>query len=295
MIPIWLLLTLFSACCLGFYDICRKHAVRENAVMPVLFLATCSGSLFFLLILCCNGSFISSAVCTPGDFFLILIKSLVVASSWTFVYYGVRDLPISIASPIRASSPLWTFIGSMILFHEIPTPVQALGMLCIFGGYLVFSLLGKLEGISFRKHRGIHYMLLGTWLGACSALLDKYLLNTLAIPRSTVQFWFSVDLVILLGMALLLRWCFLKKTVSGFQWRWTIPVTGILLIVADYLYFYAISMPEIQISVLSLVRRSSCVITFLCGAYLFRDKNILKKALALSAILLGIVLLALAD
>ena len=34
----WFLPTLISALGLGFYDICKKHAVKDNAVMPVLFL-----------------------------------------------------------------------------------------------------------------------------------------------------------------------------------------------------------------------------------------------------------------
>ena len=127
--------------------------------------------------------------------------------------------------------------------------------------------------------------------------IRKKALTLAAIPISflAVQYLLPLTLPFLLGAALLVRYGKCKMKIPDFQWRWTIPVTGILLIAADYLYFYAISLPDIQISVLSLVRRSSCVITFLCGAYLFHDKHIWKKAAALSIILLGIVLLALAD
>ncbi len=293
MIPAWMILILGSAFALGFYDICKKHAVRENSVMPVLFFSTVCGLITLILALLFSGTITEAAVCSWRDFLLILVKAVIVGSSWTFVYYAMRELPISIASPIRASSPLWTFIGSIFLFHEIPTVLQGIGMVCIFCGYVLFSLLGKLEGISFKKHKGIHWIFIGTFLGACSALFDKYLLGSLQMSRITVQFWFSVDLVFLLGTAWLVRAaCFGKK--HQFQWRWTIPATGILLIAADYLYFYAVSLPETQIAILSLVRRSSCVITFLFGAYLFHDRNIWKKMAALCAILLGILLLALA-
>ena len=44
----WLLPILGSAIGLGFYDLCKKHAVRDNSVMPVLFFATLSGAVFFL-------------------------------------------------------------------------------------------------------------------------------------------------------------------------------------------------------------------------------------------------------
>lgn len=291
-IPQWFLPIAASAVGLGFYDICKKHAVRENSVMPVLFFATLCGSMLFVCGTLISGSFRSAAACSPAQWILLMLKSLLVASSWTCVYYAMRELPISIAAPIRASSPMWTFIGGMILFHEFPTLFQAVGMLLIFVGYFLFSALGKLEGISFLSHKGIHLILLGTLLGSVSALYDKYLLNVLKIPRMTVQLWFSIDLVLVLGTAWLIRSFFGHK--HQFQWRWSIPLTGILLIAADFMYFYAVSLPDIQISILSLVRRCSCIVTFGVGAYYFHDENVRRKAFALLIILLGVALLALA-
>lgn len=292
-IPPWFLPVVASAIGLGFYDVCKKHAVRENSVMPVLFFATLSGSLFFLAGELLFGDFRTAASCSTRVFMLVFLKSLLVASSWTCVYYAMRDLPISLAAPIRASSPLWTFLGGLLLFHEIPTLAQAFGMVLIFGGYYFFSVLGKLEGFSFRRSRSVHLILLGTLLGAGSALYDKYLLNTLRIPRDTLQLWFSIDLVVILGLAWLVRRLVFRST-HRFEWRWTIPVTGILLILADYLYFHAVSMPDIHISILSLVRRCNCVVAFGFGVWLFHDANVKRKAVALIFILLGVAILGLA-
>jgi len=291
-LPLWLLPVLGSALMLGIYDFAKKHAVHENSVMPVLFYATFSGSLFYVIITLILGK-TSVILCPWGTWGMIWVKSLIVSASWICVYYAMRELPISIASPIRASSPLWTFFGSLILFHEVPTLWQAVGMILMFAGYYVFSVLGKLEGISFLKAKGIHLIVLGTLVGAGSALYDKFLLNVQHIPVGTVQFWFSVDLVVILGAAYAVRTlCFGQK--HPFRWRWSIPLTGILLIVADFLYFYAVSLPDIQISIVSLVRRSSCIVSFAAGAWFFRDVNVKKKAAALLLVLLGIVILALA-
>ncbi|MPM62010.1 hypothetical protein SDC9_108875 [bioreactor metagenome] len=292
-LPVWLAPILLSALGLGFYDLCKKHAVRDNPIMPVLFLATLSGSLFFVLGTAVSGGIGGMLDCTPLDLLLILAKSLLVAASWSCVYYAMRELPISIVAPVRATAPLWTFIGSLFLFHEIPTAWQGVAMLVIFTGYYLFSVIGKQEGISFLRHRGAHMVLLGTLLGSLSALYDKYLLGTLGMPRVLMQFHFSVDLVVILGLAWLIR-VFVRKSSRTFTWRWSIPVTGILLIVADWLYFYALSLPDTQISILSLLRRCSCVVTFVIGSFYFRDKNIKVKAAALAAILAGVVLLAVA-
>lgn len=290
--PAWLLPVIGSALALGFYDLCKKHAVRDNSVMPVLFYATLCGSALYIAITLITGSLTASAVCSVREWGLILLKSLLVATSWTCVYYAMRELPISIASPIRASAPLWTFLGSLVLFSEYPSLLQGIGMLAIFTGYYLFSVFGKLEGISFLRSQGIRLIILGTLLGATSALYDKYLMNVLKISPKIVQFWFSVDLVFILGTAFLIRDLFFGQK-HRFVWRWSILFTGVLLILADYLYFYAVSLPDIHISILSLVRRCSCVVTFAVGVYYFRDANIKRKAIALALILSGVFILAL--
>mgnify|MGYP000003108841 FL=1 len=292
-LPAWLPPILLSAFGLGFYDLCKKHAVRDNPIMPVLFLATLCGSTFFVLAVVVTGELGSVLFCGTRTWLLTFAKALLVAASWSCVYYAMRELPISIVAPVRATAPLWTFLGSLFLFREIPTPLQGIAMLVIFAGYYLFSVIGKQEGISFLHHRGAHMVLLGTLLGSISALYDKYLLGTLAIPRETMQFHFSVDLVLILGTA----WLIQSRFGSGarkFTWRWSIPATGVLLIIADWLYFYALSLPDTQISILSLLRRCSCVVTFAVGSFYFRDKNIKVKAAALAAILAGVVMLALA-
>ena len=293
-LPLWFLPILASAFGLGFYDLCKKHAVRDNPVMPVLFYATLCGSALFVAAALITGRFSSAIIAEPHHWLLILAKTILVATSWTCVYYAMRELPISIASPVRASAPLWTVIGGILLFHEIPSPLQGIGMLAIFIGYYLFSVFGKLEGISFARNKGIHFILLGTILGAASALYDKYLLGVAMIQRETLQLWFSIDLVFILGAAYLVRNFWSKDQKYTFHWRWSIPLTGILLIIADYLYFYAVSLPDVHISILSLIRRCNCIVTFVFGVWYFKETHIRQKAFALALILLGVFFLALA-
>ena len=44
----WLLLAFLSATLLGFYDVFKKQSLKDNAVLPVLFLNTLFSSLIFL-------------------------------------------------------------------------------------------------------------------------------------------------------------------------------------------------------------------------------------------------------
>ena len=285
----WLLPIIFSAVTLGFYDICKKDAVKNNSVMPTLFLATACGSMFFLLVTAVSGNLVSAVSCSLSHYLLTLLKSVIVSASWVCVFYAMRELPITLASPLRATAPMWTMIGGLLIFHETPTKLQAAGMFVIFIGYLLFNLIGKTEGFNW-KSKGIVLIVAGTLLGAISALFDKYLLNIVRIDRQVLQFYFSVNLVAVLGIALALRSCFGQK--HPFKWKWTIPLTGILLIIADYAYFYALSTDNAPISMVSMVRRCSCIVTFAVGAKLFKDSRLKSKAAALLLILLGVALIA---
>lgn len=290
-VPAWFLPTLASALTLGIYDFCKKHAVRDNAVPPVLFFASLSGTAVFVLATALSGRFAETVFCGWRAYGLLWLKSAIVGASWWCAYYALRDLPISIAAPIRASAPVWTFIGSLILFGEIPTWIQALAMLLTFAGYCVFSLLGKLEGFPLRSP-GMVWLGAGTLLGACSALYDKFLLNSLRLPRETVQFHFAVDLIPLLGIAYWITYLRGGEK-RRFEWRWTIVLSGVLLIAADYMYFYAVGLPDIKISIVSLVRRCGCIVPFVLGAWYFHDRHMRGKAAALALILIGVAILGL--
>ena len=288
----WVLPILCSALCLGIYDVFKKHAVRENSVMPVLFLATLSGTLFFLVLTGIRSLYTPLAVCwTPEILIRVFLKSLLVSASWAFVYYGLRELPVSIASPLRSSAPLWSIIGAIIIFGEMPGQWQWCGMILILTGCFLFTLIGSKENFSWRS-RGFLFTMTGTLLGAGSALYDKFLLATCHIDPVTLQFHFSWMLVVILGSALGVR-CLCFPGGKNFQWRWSIVPTGVLLILADALYFYALSLPESQISILSLLRRSSVVVAFAVGGGIFHEKHLLPKGAALAVILAGAAILSL--
>ena len=287
----WLLPVLASALALGFYDICKKHALRDNSVMPVLFFSTCTGAAGFVAYLALTGDLAASVAASPRELGLAAVKVLLVGGSWICSYYAIRELPITLASPVRSTAPLWTFLGGVLIFREQLTLLQIAAAAVIFAGYCVFSVCGKLEGFPLRS-RGMVLIITGTLLGAASALYDKYLMNTLKIPTHRVQFLFMTGLMALLGVSWLIRSvCFGNR--HPFVWKWTIPAIGVLLVLADALYFHAVGMPETQISLVSLLRRMSCVVSFGVGALLFGERNIKRKLAALALFMLGVMLLTL--
>ena len=294
----WVLLVIFSALFLGVYDVFKKISVKDNVVVLVLLFSSATSLLIFLPLI-----FISlfapelleqSLFFIPftnwHDQFLIFIKSIIVLSSWICSFYAMKYLPISIVGPIRSSSPMWTLFGAVLLLHESLSATQWCGITIIIVSLLLYSMLGRKEGIRFSHNIWIYLIFLGTILGSISALFDKYLIAQCGIPKMEVQAYFSVYQFLLMILITLLVW-YPKRTEKIFEWRWTIPFIGIFLVCADFFYFYAISIPGALIAVISAIRRSNVLISFLAGALIFKEKNIMKKGIVLIGVLVGIGIL----
>lgn len=227
---------------------------------------------------------------TLTEHLLVGMKSVLVTSSWICAYFSVKHLPISVAGPLRSLSPLVTVLGALILFGETPSPIQFLGMLVLFGGYFGFASLGRAEGIVYHADRWIWLLLFGTFLGALSGLYDKYLLQHFELDPTTLQLWFTLDNVALQAILTWTLWWRTREK-DPFTFRPVIPLVGALLLCADQFYFRALAEPGALVSVVSLVRRTSVVVSFIVGGLLFREKLLEKKAAFLLVLLAGVTLL----
>ena len=284
----WLVLAFLSAALLGFYDVCKKYSLRGNAVIPILFLNT----------LFCSIIFLPMVFQTPfGGWEVqryILLKACIVLSSWLLGYIGIKHLPITIVGPINATRPMLVLLGALLIFGERLNLWQWAGVMLAILSFCLLSRSGKKEGIDFRHNRWIFCIAGAAILGAISGLYDKYLMTTeggLGLPRLTVQCWYNFYQAGIMGVMLLLLWWPGRKKSTPFQWRWSILLISIFLSLADYAYFYSLSLDGALISVVSMVRRSSVLVSFLLGALLFQEKNLQSKAIDLALVLLSMFLL----
>ena len=284
----WILL---SALFLALYDLAKKASVRDNAVLPVLLVSTGCGCAAFVAGLALCGSLSSAVAAVDGRIVLLsAVKSVIVATSWIFTFMALRTLPITIATPIRASAPALVFMAAFLLYGEMPSALQAVGMLAVFGGYFVFSWAGRREGVDFFRDRAVWCAVAGACFSALSSIWDKYVFQLRGAPVESVQLLFQLGLVVVYALALSGQ-RLLRLPHDRFEFRPTIPFVGVLLAAADWLYFKGLAIPGVPISVGSLMRRFSVVVTFVLGARFFHETNLKRKALALAAILAGVVLL----
>ncbi len=295
----WVTLGIISAVFLGVYDISKKTALKNNAVIPVLFFSTVVGLTLMLPVMVLSrikpdlmqsiGFYVTPL--SGLEHIQMLLKAVIVSSSWIFAYFALKHLPISIVTPIRSSAPVWTFIAATIIFDERPTKLQLAALLIIFASFYYFSTVGKLEGIKFHKDKWVLFTVLATLLGTASALFDKYLIAKAGFSPVTVQAWFSFYLVVVLGLVTLLLWYPGRGNTTAFQFRWSIAAIGVFLIFADFVYFKALDIDGVLLGLLSAIRRSSVVVSFGLGAVIFNELNKFKKACALAGVLIGVFLI----
>ena len=295
----WVLLAILSAVFLGIYDVAKKASLQENAVLVVLFACSATGLALLLplgiLSLAApgwaqtHGVFI--AAFSWHEHALVLAKAALVTLSWVLTFFALKHLPISLASPVRASAPLFTLLGAVVMFGERPSVRQGLGIAVILLAYWVFSLIGRTEGIHFSRNAWVWSLFLGTLVGAASGLYDKQLLQTAHLPALAMQFWFTAYNTVLQGLIVVFLWWPRRAQNTPFRWRWTIAAVGLLLLLADALYFHALAMPGALVSVISTLRRTNVVLSFALGSLLFGERYRLRKAMALGGVILGVFLI----
>ncbi|GAB6119343.1 EamA family transporter [Dysgonomonas termitidis] len=293
----WLALAFVSAFFLGCYDICKKKSVDRNAVIPVLFLNTLFCSLLLLPLVLISkvspdtlsgtiGYVPSVSLETHG---YIFIKSIIVLTSWIFGYFAIKHLPLTITGPINATRPVMTLLGALFIFGERLNLSQWIGVIITIVSFFLLSLSGKKEGISFHKNKWIFFMVLAAVAGAVSGLYDKFLMQQFS--STAVQYWFNTYQCLLMLIVLLMLWYPKREKTTPFKWKWSIILVSVFLTIADFVYFYALTDSDAMISIVSMVRRSSVLVSFAGGVLFFHEKNLKGKAIDLVLIIVAMFFL----
>lgn len=285
-----MILAFLSAFLLGFYDAFKKKALAGNAVIVVLTLNTLFCSIIF-------APFIITGEPPEWDTHkYIILKSVIVLSSWLLGYFGMKHLPLTIVGPINATRPVMVLVGAMLIFGERLNAWQWVGVVLAVASFLLLSRSGKREGIDFRRDHWVWMIVGAAAMGALSGLYDRFLMAPVSqggagLDKITVQSWYTVYQCAMMAVVLLVLWLPTRHRTTPFHWSWSIVAVSIFLSAADAAYFYSLSFDDAMISIVSMVRRGSVVVSFLFGAIAFHERNIRAKAIDLALVILGMLFL----
>ena len=216
---------------------------------------------------------------------LVILKAFIVLSSWICGYFGLKHLPLSIVGPINATRPVLVLVGATLIFGERLNIYQWVGVLLTIFSVFLMSHTGKKENIDFKRNKWVWCLAGAVLMGAISGLYDKFIMKQLC--PMFVQSWFNLYQMVIMAVICGLLWYPRRKDSTPFTWRWSIPLISLFICIADFAYFSSLNNPDSMISVVSLVRRSSVIVSFACAALIFKERNLRAKAIDLALILLG--------
>ena len=231
----WLTLAFTSAALLGFYDVAKKKSLTGNAVLPVLLLNTLFSSLVFLPALlsaeCGLGWFEGTVLeASPGTLHahgLVVLKSVIVLTSWIFGYFGMKHLPITIVGPINATRPVMVLVGAMLVFGERLNACQWTGVLLALVSLFMLSRSSRREGVDFAHNVWILCIALAAVMGAVSGLYDKYIMARL--DPVFVQSWYNLYQFFMMAVLTAAVWWPKRHASTPFHWSWAIPLISVFL------------------------------------------------------------------
>lgn len=298
----WIAFALLSALLLGFYDVSKKISLKDNAIIPVLFLNTLFCSLLFVPFIALSGNAIGSDAflyvpqTSLHEQVFIMLKAVIVLSSWILGYKAIKHLPLTIVGPINATRPVMVLMGALLLYGERLNLWQWAGVALSIVSFFMLSRSGRKEGIKFSHNKWIAFLIAAAVLGACSGLYDRLILapvseGGLGLHRMTVQAYYNFYQCILMFVAMLTMWLPKRRSSTPLKWHWAIPVISIFLSAADLAYFYALTKPDAMIAVVSMIRRGSVVVSFCIGSIFLHEKNLRSKFTDVILILLSMLML----
>ena len=285
---LWAGLVLFYGIVKGFRDVVKKKALTKNTVMEVLFVYT-----FLTFLFCIPEAPAAFKGLPPKYFFLIAIKSFVIFIAWICSFKALDNIPISIYGVLDLSRILFSTAFGIFVLKEKGSVYSTIGLLLILFGLLFLKIYPEMKKRS--DSRGTYkaekippiyvWMVLASCIcNAISGCLDKIYMKD--INSSQLQFWYMFYLVIFYGMYFVIRRIKISASVWKNGWIW---ILSFLFFIADKALFIANSYADSKVIIMTLLKQSACIISIICGKFIFKEKNIGYKIFCAAIILVGLV------
>ena len=285
---LWIGLVLFYGIVKGFRDVVKKKALTKNTVMEVLFVYT------FLTFLFCIPEAPAAFNGMPTRyFFLIAIKSFVIFIAWICSFKSLDNIPISIYGVLDLSRILFSTAFGIFVLKEKGTVYSTLGLILILFGLIFLKVYPEIKmrsekGDSFKAEKippiYVWMVLASCICNAISGCLDKIYMRD--INSSQLQFWYMFYLVIFYGLYFVVRHIKISASVWKNGWIW---ILSFLFFIADKALFIANSFADSKVIIMTLLKQSACIISIICGKFIFKEKNIGYKIFCAAIILVGLV------
>ena len=285
----WYLLALISAFFSATAAIFEKKALfKENALsFSTLF------AIFNLMLVIPFFFFIDFQTLTSSGLLVLFIKSVLGALAFLCVMIGIKNLELSNALPLLVLTPGLVALGALIFLQESLTQLEILGMTLLLLGTYILQLKQKQKFLdpwkSLIKSKGYYYIILALILFTTTSILDKAILKNFKVPVNAFMGFQHLFLAIIFITFII----FSGKTRNikhSIKYSWKIILfISMISIIYRYTQIQAVKIAPVAL-VLS-IKRISVFFAVIIGGRIFKEHNLLTKAIATAIMIAGAVLI----
>jgi len=278
---LWILFIILYGILKGAREPIKKAIVSDVNVLSALFGYTFIG--FLIAIPFAKGIFSFP----PTMFFLIILKSLAVFVAWILSFKGIKKIPVSVYGVVDMSRVIFSTLLGILFLHEDVTVKGIVSLLLVATG--LYFANQKQQAIQEEySMKYVWYVFLSCFFNGISGILDKYIMSSGEITSSALQFWF----MLFLSLSYFVYMCLIKekpqlKKIFTNPW---VYVLSFSLVLGDRLLFVANADHQSKVTIMTILKQSSAVVTILLGKLCYKEKNILRKLVCASVIIAGICL-----
>lgn len=274
---LWILFVFIYSLLKGSREGMKKAALKKSSANEILFFYTLIGWIITL------PSLAEALALEPVYIFFAFIKAAVVCTAWIFSFIALKNMSVSLYGIMDLSRMIFsTMLGVFVLGESFTLP-KAIGVTLVIVGLM----LANLKKNASSKGMTLPILiaaLLNCFFNAISGTMDKVLMQHM--ESSQLQFWFMFFMTVIYGVVLLIR----KEKISirSLKTNYWIPLMSLSLIIGDKLLFEANANPASEVTLMTVIKQSSVIVTVLTGWLVFKEKNILYKLMCTAIVLAGI-------
>ena len=281
---LWVIFIILYGIFKGLREPIKKNALTKNGVLETLFLYT-----FFGFLMCIPFSPDAFSI-KPEYLFYVFIKSAVIFIAWIAAFWAVKKLPVSFYGIVDMSRVVFSTLLGVAVLKESLTVKGVTGLILVIIGIYMLNAGKKSSGEKI-KTKYVLMTFLSCALNAVSGTMDKVLMSTGEITSSQLQFWFMLML-----SALYFVYIYAKGERINYKTGFKNPgiyIISALLIFGDRLLFIANADPQSKVTLMTIIKQSSVIVTILSGWLIYKEKNILYKFVCAAVTISGILIAAL--
>lgn len=282
----WFILSLFAA----LFDASKNVVSKKGLVHLDEYVMLWGLNVFSLIV------FVPAVIAKPfpsltSDFWIILlISGTIAAIGLTLTMRAFRLSDLSLTVPLISFSPVFLLIIAGIFLKEFPTPLGLLGVICIFLGSYLLKIDQRKKGIlrPFRallNEEGPRLMIIVAFLWAINGTIEK-----IGIGKSSPEVWAMLDAIYMAIIFSILMFLKSKKHLSQIPKKLPLLILQGLLQGGMLLSQYHAFRIAILVYV-SSIKQTSSLFSVLFGWYFFGEKDIKKRLIASTIMLIGVVMI----